>query len=151
MLWRPALPARRAAADDRNRRAGIGQADPPAEEQVGLDRRRGERAAGAHLELAGVLQEEVALLGKEQAEAGQVHLLLVDFDLREVGVVGDVEVHAAGDAVFQVEADVAQERRRLRSRRAGLRIAHAADDVRLQLEIEPVAERLQADEAAGHG
>ena len=54
--------------------------------------RRRERAAGAHLELAGVLEEEIALLGKEQAEARQVDLLLVDFDLREVGVVGDVEV-----------------------------------------------------------
>ena len=92
------MPARLAgearAADDRNRLPGVGQTDPPAEEQIGLDRRRRERAAGAHLELAGVLQEEVALLGKEQAEARQVHLLLVDLDLREVGVVGEVEVHA---------------------------------------------------------
>ena len=35
-------------------------------------------------------EEEVALLREEQAEARQVDLLLVLFDLREVGVVGDV-------------------------------------------------------------
>ncbi len=32
-------------------------------------------------------EEELALLGKEQTEARQVHLLLVDLDLREIGVV----------------------------------------------------------------
>ena len=35
-------------------------------------------------------EEELPLLGKEQAEARQVHLLLVVFDLREVGVVGEI-------------------------------------------------------------
>ena len=75
------------AADDRDRLAGRGQADSPAEEQIGLDRGRREGAAGAHLEQAGVLEEEVALLGKEEAEPRQVHLLLVDLDLREIGVV----------------------------------------------------------------
>jgi hypothetical protein len=37
-------------------------------------------------ERAEPFEEEVALLGKEQVEAGQVDLLLVDLDLREVGV-----------------------------------------------------------------
>ena len=36
------------------------------------------------------LEEEVALLGEEQAEPRQVDLLLVDLDLREVGVDGEV-------------------------------------------------------------
>ena len=38
-------------------------------------------AAGAKLKHAGVFQEEVSLLGKEQVEAGQVDLLLVGLDL----------------------------------------------------------------------
>ena len=45
--------------------------------------------------------------GIEQAEAGQVHLLLVDLHLREVGVEGDVHVEAGGDAVARIETDVA--------------------------------------------
>ena len=40
---------------------------------------------------AGVLQEEIALLGKEDVEARQVHLLLIDFDLREIGAVRGVQ------------------------------------------------------------
>ena len=48
-------------------------------------------ARRAEREVAGVLEEEVALLGKEQVEARQVHLLLIDFDLREIGPVGRVE------------------------------------------------------------
>ncbi len=63
------------------------------------------------VEQAPALEEELALLGKEQVEARQVHLLLVDFDLREVGVHGEVGREIGGDAVLQVAADVAIERR----------------------------------------
>ena len=42
------------------------------------------------IEHAAPFEEEVALLGKEQAEAREVDLLLVDLDLREVGVDGEV-------------------------------------------------------------
>ena len=49
------------------------------------------RSSGAaERERALVLEEELALLRKEQAEAREVDLLLVGFDLREVGVVGEV-------------------------------------------------------------
>ena len=44
-------------------------------------------AAAGEVEHAAAFEEEVALLGKEQAEPRQVDLLLVDLDLREVGVV----------------------------------------------------------------
>ena len=44
-------------------------------------------ADAAEGERALVLEEELALLGKEQAEAREVDLLLVGLDLREVGVV----------------------------------------------------------------
>ena len=63
----------------------------------------------AELEDAPSLEEELALLRKEQVESRQVHLLLVDLDLREVGVVGEVGGEALGDAVLHVDADVAVE------------------------------------------
>ncbi len=47
-------------------------------------------AAAREVEDAAPLEEEVALLGEEQAEAREVHLLLVDLHLREVGVDGEV-------------------------------------------------------------
>ena len=47
-------------------------------------------AAAREVEHAAAFEEEVALLGKEQVEARQVDLLLVDLDLREVGVDGEV-------------------------------------------------------------
>src|SRR5690606_15899689 len=65
------------AAFDGHRYAGR-NADPPAEEQLGLLR-------VAYGELPRVLEEERSLLRKEQAEAVEVHLLLVDLDLREIG------------------------------------------------------------------
>ena len=68
-------------------------------------------AAGAatppKLKSPGVLEEELALLRKEQAEARQVHLLLVGFDLREVGVVGEVRRSVLGDGIPRVDADLA--------------------------------------------
>ena len=107
MLLRPDLPATRTPP-----RIGIGV---PASERpmrrlknksvcTGVDR---ERAAGAHGEEVRVLEEEVALLRIEQAEPRQVDLLLVDLDLREVGVDGDVHVEAGRQAVARIEADVA--------------------------------------------
>ena len=111
MLRTPTLYAARAsgqppAAVDRDLAAPI-EADAPAVEQ----RRRvaAEVAGAAEVEDALVLEEEVALLGEEQAEARQVDLLLVGLDLGEVGVVGEVGGQAPRDAVLHVEADVAAE------------------------------------------
>ena len=82
------------------------EADAPAVEQ---NRRVAAAARGhaAEAEQAPVLEEELALLRKEQAEARQVDLLLVGFDLREVGVVGEVGRQVLRHAVL---------RRRRRSR-----------------------------------
>ena len=86
--------AGQAAADvDRDDAAAV-EADAAAVEQV---RRVGAAAAAAgiaaarcaaapEVEQAAALEEELALLRKEQVEARQVDLLLVDLDLREVGV-----------------------------------------------------------------
>ena len=58
-------------------------------------------------EHAEALEKEVALLGEEQVEARQVDLLLVDFDLREVGVDREVGGDVLRDAVLHVAADAA--------------------------------------------
>ena len=73
-------------------------------------------------------EEEVALLGKEQAEARQVDLLQVFLDLREVGVDGDVGGEAARQPVLEVDADVAgavvAERRAARDRSSTVETAY---------------------------
>ena len=61
----------------------------------------------SHREDARVLQEERPLLGKEQIEAVEIDLLVVHFDLGEVGVVGQVECHARCHAVLEVGAEIA--------------------------------------------
>ena len=140
MLLRPDLPATRTPP-----MIGIGVpvSDRPMRRLknrsvcTGVD---GERAAGAHGEQVRVLEEEVALLGIEQAEARQVDLLLVDFDLREVGVDRDVEVEAGGDAVARVEADVADRVGGRASCALVCTIVHAADQERLQLAVPAEAE-----------
>ena len=63
--------------------------------------------ADADREQPGVLEEERALLGKEQVEAIEIDLLRVHLDLREVGVVGRVERQAGREAVLHVHAEFA--------------------------------------------
>ena len=53
----------------------------------------------------GPFQEELPLLGIEQAEAGQVELLLVGFDLGEIGVDGQVGGDVRSQAGLDVQAD----------------------------------------------
>ena len=92
--------------------AALVEADAPAVEQhrrvagAGVLPGRDDAAEG---ERALVLEEELALLGKEQAEPRQVDLLLVGLDLGEVGVVGEVRGQALRHAVLHVDADVAAE------------------------------------------
>ena len=62
-------------------------------------------AAAGEVEDAAALEEEVALLREEQAEAREVDLLLVDLDLREVGVDGEVGGQVRRDAVLDVAAE----------------------------------------------
>ena len=57
-------------------------------------------------ERALVLEEELALLREEQAEARQVDLRFVGLDLREVGVVREVGAQALRQPVLQIEAHV---------------------------------------------
>ena len=91
-----------AAAVEHDRRVAAAAADEAAVEVAAgaVDRHAAER------ERALVLEEELALLRKEQTEPRQVDLLLVGFDLREVGVDGQVGGEALRDGVFHVEAGV---------------------------------------------
>ncbi len=103
-----------AARRNRNLLPGRRQADAAREEQQHLlFRRREPRVAEprlardvAEVEHPGVLEEELALLGEEQAELRQVHLLLVGLGLREIGLRGDVEGQRRRDAVLDVETRV---------------------------------------------
>ena len=100
------------AAQDGNRLSGGADADAPAEEEVrlaGVVERR--PAAVGHREGPGVLEEEGSLLGEEELEPIEVDLLVVHLDLREVGVVGQVEGQSRRDAVLQVAAESAQRER----------------------------------------
>jgi hypothetical protein len=126
------------AAHDRNRFPGIGNPDPAAEEQF-----RFTRAADG--EQAGVLEEERALLGEEQVEPIEVDLLLVDFNLGEVRVVGHVQRQAGREAVLQIRAEIAEDGSILAAR---LDPARLADDVRHELQI-PLHGQIQSRERPG--
>ena len=97
-------------ANDRNRQPGIGQADLAAEN----------RSVSTVLEVnvppvpivnwVRVFRERSHASREEQAEPRQVYLLLVDFRLCEVRVVGHVEVHTAGNAILRVQPHGVQKR-----------------------------------------
>src|SRR5262249_4378977 len=103
------------------------------------------RRRPAEGEQTGILEKELTLLRKEEAEASQVHLLLVRFHLREVRVVGEVAGEARWDRGFHVEAGVgaAVVRPRDRERAIGREVR---DRIRLDLQIHAGRRRLQADE-----
>ena len=87
-------------------------------------------AAEAELEDARALEEELALLGKEQRKARQVHDRFVDLRLREIGVDRQFRGQRRRDAdLRRLETDVAQRvegRRAARSRDPRIRRARTA-------------------------
>ena len=62
----------------------------------------------AEAEQPGPFQEEFALLGKEQAEAGEVDLDVVRLYLREVGIERGVQGKVGRDRVLHVEAQIVE-------------------------------------------
>ena len=96
------LAGQTAARHDWNEQTVLVQADAAAEEQIEL-------IALADRKEPGVLEEERPLLGEAEVEAGEVDLLRVHLDLREVGVVGDIQVQARRHAELRVEAQIAVE------------------------------------------
>jgi hypothetical protein len=134
----PTLPVSGPPTVDRDHAAAI-EPDAPAVEQVrrvapaaGLPAAAG--PAAAEVEDAAALEEEVALLREEQAEARQVDLLLVDLDLREVGVDGEVGRQVGGDAVLEVAAE-RRSRTRWDHRRDAARSVLSREHVGLELHV----------------
>ncbi len=140
------------AAVERRLRAGVGQADAAAEEeqQVFL---RWTKAAGlslvardvAEVEDPGILEEELALLGEEQAELREVDLLFVGLGLCEVGVGGGIECQRRRQAGLHVEPGAAVEREVA----AAERPHGAAEQVRLHADVAALGQVGQAGERAG--
>ena len=136
----PALAVEPAARQQGDLAAAV-EADAPAEEEErGIATAGGQPGAGpaGEGERAGALEEEVALLGEEQVEAGQVDLLFVYLHLREVGVHRQVGGQVLGEPVLDVAAEagfgIAVDRRLHRA--IG---GEAAEHVRLQLDGPAVA------------
>ena len=100
--------AAQSSAGTERRNASAVETDPPAEKEIGRHAAAGAEAgarASGKRERAEVLQEEIPLLGKEQVEPREVHLLLVDLDLREVGVGRDVDGQVLCHAVLEIAPD----------------------------------------------
>ncbi len=118
-------PCQAAAGDDGNRNVVAADADGTAEEHF--------RFAGhPDRKETRVLEEERPFLGKKQIEAIEVDLLLVDFDLSKVGVVGGVERQARRQAVLQVDAELAVP---VRAAGNGTFLRPRTEDVRRQLKV----------------
>jgi hypothetical protein len=81
----------------------LGDPDPAREEHQ--ERRGLEESPRAELEYPGVLEEELASLGKKEVEAGQVDDLVVGLHLGEVGVQGAVENDPGVHLPLGVQAD----------------------------------------------
>ena len=114
----------------------VGDADPPAEEDLRLLRI-------AEIEESRPLQEELALLLEEEAEAGQVDLDVVGLDLGEVGVEGRVERQVGGDRVLEIEAQVVQGLRRALGLTALARNRAPGDREGLHFHVAPAAQPLE--------
>ena len=126
-----------------------GDADAAREEQE--EGRRLVQAAPAEVEDAGVLQEEVALLGEEEVEAREVHLLVVGLHLGEVRMDGAVQHEPRPHFPLRVEADVGLPcRSRASSAPVNAGCLRQADEaVRLHLQVEAGARQAaEADEAS---
>src|SRR5439155_6396971 len=92
-------PREPAAAHDRYRLAEGVDADATRKEQVhGLWRTGREDAR--------ILEEEGPFLREEQRKTREIRALLVHFDLREVGVVREVERETRRHAVLELAADI---------------------------------------------
>ena len=57
-------------------------------------------------ESAGVFDKELTFFGKEEIEPGQVHLLLIDLDLRKVRTVRGIECERWCQAVLNIDSAI---------------------------------------------
>ncbi len=89
---RACLARQSAAANNRDLLAAVVDTDATTEEELGL-------AGAAYGKQAGVLEKERPFFREEQVEAIEIDLLLVNFHLRKVGVVGGIEGETGRQAV----------------------------------------------------
>ena len=139
--------AAQSSAGTERRNASAVETDPPAEKEIGRHATPGAQAGArtsGKRERPEVLQEEIPLLGKEQVEPREVHLLLIDLDLREIGVGGDVDGQILCHAVLEIATDPVRRvvREAGRDRRIG---RQARQRVWLQLDHSGAGRHLQAD------
>ena len=139
------------AAPDRHRLIAA-DPDPAAEEEDRHAARRPESPGrggalgslrGAEGEDALPFEKELALLRKEEAEPGQVDLLGIRLDLREVGVPGQVGGEPAGDSDLGVHADVGPVVP-FEPPGVGANSGGVADGVRFHLHVPGAGRRFQA-------
>ncbi len=157
---RPEVPASETAAElaavvDVHGLAARAQAEVAREERASVLARgaaaRGASAAAAaadaaELEYVGVLKEEVALLGEEQAETRQVDLAVVDLGRREVRVERQRGVRRRRDLVEDVERGL-EARAAVGARPVHAPVGHA--ERRHDVEPEPLLEPFEADGRPG--
>ena len=139
---RPDAPGNAPTRDDRHRGACRIEPNPSRVEDLHPARR-------PEVKQPTRFQEKLAFLGKEQIEPRQIHLLLVDFHLREIRVVGEVGGQALRDPVLGVDAPVGVAVVR-NSRAHGAIRGEAGQDVRLQFQILSRRRHLEShDDAIG--
>ena len=130
-------------------RHGRAAVEPDAAREEGLHQggQPGHSLGRAELEDARVLEEEVPLLGEEEGEPRQVHLQIVDLDLGEVRVVGEIEYHRLARSPLDVESAVEIVRRR-----TGRRLFRGGtDQVGLDVQTARAPKPGEPRQAAGQG
>ena len=91
-------------------------------------------AAACEIEDTAAFQEELALLGKKQAEPREVDLLFVGLDLREIGIDREISREIGRDGVLDVAADFTAHAV-VDSRRAHAVGGGSGHHVRLELDV----------------
>ena len=125
------------------------EADTAAEEQDGSVATEPSGHA-AKLKQTLIFQKELALFRKEEAEACEVDLFLVGFNLREVRVVGEVGGEVLRHTVFHIESSVAPDVIADSGRGGGIR-CQIGYRIWFELEAAGPGWSLDADECGGCG
>ena len=140
------LPGQPPAGQNRHDVAAL-QPDTPAEKQCGHPG-AAQTAAPREVEVPATFEKELAFLREEQAEPRQVHLLLIDFDLGEVGVVGEVGRQVLRHPVLHVEPELPVQP--VPCRGIGVEVGgHASDAIRLDLDLATPGRDLDTDKRPG--
>src|SRR5262245_22538383 len=140
--------AGQSAARLKRRQASAIETNAAREEEIrriaGACPNSGAHAAGKRKD-AESLEKEIALLRKEQVETCQVHLLLIDFHLREVRLEREISRQIFIDAVFHISANAGLTIVSLRNRSSVVG-RDTQERIWLHFQITRRGRRLQSDE-----